>query len=554
MNAPFPESTLDAPQARAAFVAAMQTPAPYAGAHEVSQTVRLVETHVSWVFLTGPFAYKVKKPLRLDFLDYSTAARREHFCHEELRLNQRHAPGLYVDVVGIGGSAQAPRVATADGAFFEHALRMKQFDPSQELAHRLQRDDVTREEIAELTTELAHMHATAQRAAVEATYGRPETVHRFTRDNFDEIARVLVTGAGVPAVDDDERSMSASRALLEDLRPQLEAGFARLRETLERRRLAGFVRECHGDLHCGNVVRWDGRLVAFDGLEFDPALRYIDVASDVAFLTMDLGVNGRPDLRHALLDAWTATSGDYAAVELLPYFEPYRALVRAKVASLRGSQSGEARTESRRAVERYLAWAHGHARPGRPMMLVMAGLSGSGKTWLARRLARACNALHLRSDVERKRLAGLGALEDSRSPPDGGLYTREFGERTYERLRECAGCCLRGGLHVIVDAANLRRHERAAFAQLARDTGAEFKLIHCDAPLDTLRLRVAARRSEDSDASEATVELLDRQPGYWEPLTDDERSMGIQLDTRDADAVERAIRRLRNEAECGGTQ
>ena len=548
MNAPFPESALDGPQARATFVAAMQSPAPYAGAHEVSPTVRLVETHVSWVFLTGPFAYKVKKPLRLDFLDYSTAARREQFCHEELRLNRRHAPGLYVDVVGIGGSAQAPRIAAADGVFFEHALRMKQFDPLQELAHRLQRDDVTREEIAELATDLARMHATAQRAFVDAAYGRPETVHRFTRDNFDEIARVLAAGAGGPAAD-DERSMSACRALLDALRPQLEAGFARLRETLERRRLAGFVRECHGDLHCGNVVRWDGRLVAFDGLEFDPALRYIDVASDLAFLTMDLGVHGRPDLRHALLDAWTTASGDYAAVELLPYFEPYRALVRAKVAGLRGSQSGEARTESRRATERYLAWAHEHAHPKRPLMLVMAGLSGSGKTWFARRLACACNALHLRSDVERKRLAGLGPLADSRSPPDGGLYTRGFGARTYDRLRECAGSCLRGGLHVIVDAANLRRQERAAFVQLARDTGAEVRLVHCDAPLDTLRQRVATRRAEDTDASEATVELLDRQPGYWEPLTDDERSMALHLDTRDADAVERAICRLRNEAE-----
>ena len=549
MNAPFPESTLDGPQARAAFVAAMQTPAPYAGAHEVSPTVRLVETHVSWVFLTGPFAYKVKKPLHLDFLDYSTAARREHFCHEELRLNRRHAPDLYVDVVGIGGSAQAPRVAAANGAFFEHALRMKQFDPSQELAHRLQRDDVTREEIAGLATDLARMHAIAQRASAEAAHGHPDTVHRFTRDNFDEIARVLAAGAGEPAADDDERSMSACRALLDDLRPQLEAGFAHLRETLEWRRLAGFVRECHGDLHCGNVVRWDGRLVAFDGLEFDPALRFIDVASDVAFLTMDLGVRGRPDLRHALLDAWTAASGDYAAMELLPYFEPYRALVRAKVAGLRVRQSGEARTESRRAMERYLAWAHEHARPKRPLMLVMAGLSGSGKTWFARRLACACNALHLRSDVERKRLAGLAPLADSRSPPDGGIYTREFGARTYDRLRECASSCLRGGLHVIVDAANLRRHERATFVQLARDARAEVRLVHCDAPLDTLRQRVAARRAEDADASEATVELLDRQPGYWEPLTDDERSMAVHLDTRDADAVERAIRRLRSEAE-----
>ncbi len=521
---------LDAPATRAAFVAAMQTPAPYAARHAVVLPVRLVETHVSWVFLTGPYAYKVKKPLRLSFLDYSTAARRKAFCHEELRLNRRHAPGLYVDVVGIGGTPTAPCVGAPDGAF-EHALCMRQFDPQLELTPLLARGAVDGEEIGRLGADLAQMHVAAQRADAASGHGRPDRLHRVTLDNFDAIRSGLADATGCTRLDELQRDLDAS--------------FAGVADTMERRRRDGFVRECHGDLHCGNVVRWQGRLVAFDGLEFDPALRFIDVANDIAFLTMDLAAHGRSELRHALLETWTAASGDYAAVALLPYYERYRALVRAKVAVLRGGQSAEASVESQRSARQYLAWASARGQPHRPRLVVMVGLSGSGKTWLARRLATACEALHLRSDVERKRLAGLGPLDDSRSPPDGGLYTREFGERTYARLRECAHSCLAGGANVIVDAANLRHDERSGFLRLGQEFGADVRLVHCHAPLATLKQRVAMRRTGTADASEATVELLDRQPGYWEPFDHAERPLVRRIDTGDAHDVERLVAELR---------
>ncbi len=337
------------------------------------------------------------------------------------------------------------------------------------------------------------MHVAAQRADAASGHGRPDRLHRVTLDNFDAIRSGLADATGCTRLDELQRDLDAS--------------FAGVADTMERRRRDGFVRECHGDLHCGNVVRWQGRLVAFDGLEFDPALRFIDVANDIAFLTMDLAAHGRSELRHALLETWTAASGDYAAVALLPYYERYRALVRAKVAVLRGGQSAEANVESQRSARQYLAWASARGQPHRPRLVVMVGLSGSGKTWLARRLATACEALHLRSDVERKRLAGLGPLDDSRSPPDGGLYTREFGERTYARLRECAHSCLAGGANVIVDAANLRHDERSGFLRLGQEFGADVRLVHCHAPLATLKQRVAMRRTGTADASEATVEL-----------------------------------------------
>ncbi len=325
MNAGQYNSPLDAPAAQAAFAAAMQDPAAFAALHPVPGPVTCIETHVSWVFLTGPFAYKVKKPLRLSFIDYSTAERRAALCREELRLNRRHAPGLYVDVVPIAGTPAAPRVGATDSPPFEHALRMVQFDPQLELTQLLQSGAVAAGELQDFGKRIAQMHATAAIAAGADTFGTPDNAHRITLDNFDEIARVL------PGRDEAQQ--------LARLRGQAQRLFAAGRPLMEQRRQDGRVREGHGDLHCGNVVRWQGTLAAFDGLEFDPGLRFIDVANDLAFLTMDLAVHGRTDLRREALQAWLETSGDFAAVALLPYFELYRALVRAKVAALRGQQA-----------------------------------------------------------------------------------------------------------------------------------------------------------------------------------------------------------------------
>jgi aminoglycoside phosphotransferase family enzyme/predicted kinase len=529
VNAADHNSPLETPAAQGAFIAAMQRPASYTALHGVTGPVRCIETHISWVFLTGRYAYKVKKPLRLSFLDYSSPARRAQCCREELRLNRRHAPDLYLDVVPIAGTPDQPVVGGA-GPAFEHALRMLQFDPAEELAHLLQSGHLGPGEIAALGGSIARTQQAADRVAADDRFGMPDTVHRITLENFTEIARLL-PGAG---------------GLLGDMRSRIEIAFAQVRALMSSRREHGFVRECHGDLHCGNVVRWQGRLVPFDGLEFDPALRFIDVASDLAFLSMDLGAHDRADLRRELLNAWTVACGDFAAVALLPYYEGYRALVRAKVAALRGQQArGVAAADSAALAHRYLKWERGRMQRQSPSLIVMAGLSGSGKTWLSTRLATACDAFHLRSDIERKRLAGLGPLDASNSPPDGGLYTRAFNERTYARLRECVESCLAGGESVLVDAANLRRHERQAFVQIAARHGAPATIVHCSAPVEERKARVARRSAAAADASEATEDLLERQTDFWEPLAPDEQGIALTVDTTDAAAVSRVLEKLK---------
>jgi predicted kinase len=262
---------------------------------------------------------------------------------------------------------------------------------------------------------------------------------------------------------------------------------------------------------------------------------------------MDLAERGQPALRHAVLQAWAETLGDFAGLPLLPYYETYRALVRAKVAALRALQFEAADPLRGAAVAqclRYLDWAEARLAPARPTLAMTCGLSGSGKTWLASQAAERLGALHLRSDVERKRIAGLGPLDDSRSLPDAGIYTLEFNDRTYERLHDCAAAALAGGESVIVDAAFLRRGERGRFLELARARGLPCAILHCQAPDAVLRERVAARAAARSDASEAGLDVLERQPGYWEPLDERELAMTVAIDTSVSSAVASALGRL----------
>ena len=295
-------------------------------------------------------------------------------------------------------------------------------------------------------------------------------------------------------------------------------------------------------------MRWDGELTPFDGIEFDPALRFIDVASDLAFLSMDLSVRGRDDLRHAALQAWVEKTGDFQAIRLLPRFEAYRALVRAKVAALRAlqhSRGAAARLQGCELAMRYLDWVASRPGRGRPSLLLTCGYSGSGKTWLSRALATALRALHLRSDVERKRLAGLGAMEDSCSPRDRGIYTPEYTRRTYDRLHDCAGDALRGGESIIVDAAFLKREERERMLGLADRLGLRAATLHCVAPDEVLRERVRGRTLAANDASEAGLAILRRQPGFWEDFGEAELERTVRVDTTAPDAVAACLSALR---------
>ena len=473
-------------------------------------TVELVETHISWVFLVGDLAYTVKKPVRLEFLDFSTPALRRHFCEEELRLNRRFAPDLYL---GLSRVVSTPAGLAVDvpGQVVDHAVRMRRFDRDEELDALLGRGAAGPALLRHFGGRLAGQHAAAPRAGPAQPWARPERTLEACRENFAELRR---------------RDDGSRLAQVESLASWTERRFEELAARFDDRLEAARFRECHGDLHCANVVRHGGELWPFDALEFDPGLNWIDVANDLAFLTMDLRARAHPELAAALLDGWLAASGDFDALGVLRFYESYRAGVRAKVAAIRRSQHPARGLADARDIGRYLDCASAATRDRRPLLVVMSGPSGSGKSWLAERLLGPLGAVRVRSDVERKRLAGLPA--DAAS--DGSIYSAGMTARTYERLGHLAAAALQDGFSVVVDAACLRAGERRHFARLAREVGVPHVLVALEAGRDTLLRRIGERQSAGEDPSEATGAVLERQLAFAEPLQPDEARGALVVD------------------------
>lgn len=495
------------------LIAALLDPSAYP--HPAGR-VELVETHASWLLLAGGFAYKIKKPVTLPFLDYGTLAKREACCRAELALNRRPglAPDLYLDVVPIGGTPARPRIGELPA--IEWAVRMKRFDEGGRLDHLAARDLLLPAQLTQLAESLRAFHGSAPAAASATLFGSPDQVLGAARENFFELRQLL------PAVD---------QPAVERLARWTDGEFARRAADFAVRKDGGFIREGHGDLHLGNLVLIDGRVTPFDCIEFNEDFRWNDPASEIAFVWIDLLDHGRPGLAAWFLNAWLEAGGDFGAMAVFRFYAVYRALVRAKVASLRaGQEPADAARGEFAAARGYLDLALRIAEPPPPTLVITCGLSGSGKTTAstARLLdteqTAAGSLLRLRSDVERKRLFGLAAGDSSGSPPDGGIYTAEATTRTYARLLDLARGLLAMGWPVIVDAAFLKRAERESFSSLASGLGIGFRILATDAPPDELRRRLLARTG---DASEATVAVLERQLAWFEPLSAAEQGVAF---------------------------
>lgn len=493
---------------------------PRAYPHFVDE-VQLIETHISWVFLAGDYAYKVKKPLALPFLDYGTLARRERCCREELRLNRRTAPEVYLDVVAIAGTP--PRVG-GEGAVREWAVRMRRFPQAALLdalatAHSLQPWHVDA-----FAAAVAQFHEVAARDEPGSAFGTPAAVTAPALANFDEIAAF-----GAPP---------GSEEALAVLRAWTEREAARLAPRFAGRKAEGRVRECHGDLHLGNAFLSGAAVRLFDAIEFDPRLRWTDTMDDVAFAYMDLIAHGLPRMAYRFLDAWLERSGDFEGLDVLRYYAVYRALVRCKVACLRRRDAADEATgrEATQRFERYLLLAARLALREPPVLVLMHGASASGKTVGSQRLLEALGAIRLRSDVERKRLQGLPPTARAYAAPGEGAYSPARTDATYARLEQLARRVLAAGYPVVVDATFLDRARREPFAALARESGAAFQILCCRAPADVLRGRIERRLMKGDDASDAGIDVLERQLAGLQPLGADEQVHQTVLDTTTASA------------------
>ncbi|MGK7294373.1 MAG: AAA family ATPase [Candidatus Wenzhouxiangella sp. M2_3B_020] len=490
-------------------------------------SVECIETHISWVLLAGDFVYKIKKPLDLGFLDFTELDRRRYYCEEEVRLNRRTAPDLYLGVAPVTGSRERPRIDD-DGPAIEYAVRMRRFDTDNAFDRLLDRGALTRDHVADLAGQLARLHDVAAAAEPEGGYGTFDQVADPMHDNFEALeAHARRHG--------DERL----RRLRWWTGKRLEA----LADLIDERREQGFVRECHGDAHLGNVVLVDGRATLFDCIEFSEELRWIDVANDVAFTIMDLRDRGAPALSWSALDEYLARTGDFDGVRLLPLYMVYRALVRAKVQTFAREQADD--EDRRRQLDReiygYVELAGTIAGDRRPGVIVTRGLSGSGKSWLARRLVERIGMVRLRSDVERKRLHGLAADDTSGSELDDDLYSSEATERTYEHLAGATSRVVDAGLPALVDATCLKAWQRERFRRLAAELDVPFGIVDCRAPTDVLEQRIRDRQRKGEDASEADVEVLHAQIGSGESLSADEKTCAVAVDTRSGEEVDAAV-------------
>ena len=516
--------------------------------HDVD-SIELIETHISWVILTGGYAYKIKKPVDFGFLDFSSLDKRKRYCEQEVKLNRRLAPMIYLDVVPIT-ETKAGLTMGDGGDVIEYAVRMKQFPQSAQLDNMLKDGRLSPEHMDAIALMLADFHRAIERADRSVDFGTPETVYDPVEENFEQVRQHLDTD------DYDHR--------LVKLAGQVATQYSKLRVVIEQRKQDGYVQQCHGDMHLRNMLWLDTDNfhgpVAFDCIEFNDNLSWIDVISELAFLVMDLQSRNEYGLANRLLNRYLEATGDYAGLQLLSFYQCYRAMVRAKVSVLRLEQENNQQennqqqesdqqdvdVQERRQVlaefESYLALAESYSRQTKPTLILMHGLSASGKSSVSQQLIDELSVIRIRSDVERKRMYDVATQDHSHDDIDQGLYSPQASAMTYTRLLDLSESVLVSGMSVVVDAAFLRYDQRLPFEQMAQRLSLPLLILEVSASHDELRRRIVARKG---DVSDANLAVLENQISSHQPFRDDEHALVYSFDTqRGKQALQALYQRL----------
>ena len=511
-----------------ALINALQNPAIYP--HD-TEDFRVIETHISTVILTGPYAYKIKKPVNFGFLDFTSLDARRHFCQEEVRLNQRLTSGLYLDVIAITGSPEAPQLG-GSGEIIEYAIRMRQFPQEQLLDRMLQRGELGTVEIDALTRQISRFHLDAPAVAQGHPLAQSDAIMAPVRQNFEQIRPLLSEAA-------DLQQLDALEAWAED-------SFQRLLPLLEQRCQNGSIRECHGDIHLGNATVLDGEVVLFDCIEFNEPFRLIDIACDAFFLAMDLEDRGQHALARRFTNNWLEQTGDYECLPLINFYKAYRAMVRAKVNLFRLAQESNpaVQTDVLRQYRSYTRLAESYSAIPARFLAITHGISACGKSTVAMQLVEGLGALRLRSDVERKRLFGEQTVTGN--PVDTGLYSAELTQQTYAHLHQQALAALQAGYPVVIDAAYLMQEQRQQAAEVAQSSGVPLLILDCQAPDEVVAQWLIERRAAGIDPSDATPEVVAAQRTTRQPLTAEEQQYSQTVLTNDAISMDGLVERIRN--------
>jgi uncharacterized protein len=498
--------------------------------HPVQEPIQLLQTHISYILLTGEYAYKVKKPVNFGFLDFTTLEKRHHFCQEELRLNRRLSPELYLAVVPIVQDSDSSRIRISEtdlGTIVDYTIQMRQFPQEALLSQLFQQDKLTPEMVQELGLLVAQFHTNAEIQVDLQSYGSLTSIQQVAANNYDIseafIESETTTGSGV----------TQNRTQLTETQNFTHQFFTEHADWFLQRQAEGKIREGHGDLHLNNICFYPNKIRIFDCIEFNPEFRIIDVMYDVAFLVMDLEFQGRVDLANLFLNTYLEHTGDYWGAALMPLYLSMRAYIRGNINSLTVQDSvipATEKTKSLQLAKAYYRLAWDYTQRSHGQLLLMSGLSGSGKSSIARQLAQRLNALHLRSDAVRKHLSSTPLYQrgDTNGTFGSGIYTPEMTAKTYDYLLELGLFLAQQGWTVILDA----KYDRQALRQtaLAAATAAQLPIhfIQCTAPVEVLRDRLKARTG---DIADATADMLDAQIKVAEPFTSIEEAMATVLNT-----------------------
>lgn len=492
------------------------------------------ETHISYVLLTGEYVYKFKKPVDLGFLDFTTLEKRKYYCEEELRLNRRLAPQMYLAVVSVHGDPEHP-VIEGEGPLLEYAVKMQQFDTADRMDLVTARGELTVAHIDQLAQLVVRFHESIPIAGLDTHFGTLEVIRQRVMQNFEQVLQ--------------HTDNAEITSLCNQVRAWSEATLDKRQELIAQRKQQGSVRECHGDMHMANIILPEGKPVIYDCIEFSEDLRWIDTISEVAFLYMDLDFHQQHKLALRFLNDYLSRNGDYAGLGMLCIYLVYRAMVRAKVNSI-GAKQQEAKpelaAECLTTTKKYLALARNYIESfASPILIVLHGLSGSGKSWLAEQLRESYGAIHIRSDVERKRLLGFSAETKTKSGVGKGAYSADMTSQTYQRLFDLASLIVQAGPSVIVDATFLKKNHRQHFKELAQSLKVPFVILDIQASESILRSRIIKRAEHDKDASEATLAVLEQQLKSQEPLTEDEEVYSIHIDTEKPLEQEQLVQQIK---------
>jgi len=476
------------------------------------EVITTIETHISVIFLTGSYAYKLKKPVNFGFLDFSTLALRKRYCELEITLNQRTAPNLYLKTLPLyydGASFSFKPI----GELVDYLNQMVQFNPNAVLGRILSNETLPQSQIHQLASDIAHFHLNAQTIQENEDktlpWGHPDNLLHPMLDNFPTLLKTF----GHP--DDQYR--------LNQLAQWTRFTQKSLFRFLEDRRRNGFVRACHGDIHLDNIALLDGVATLFDGIEFNEQFRWIDVINDLAFLLVDLENRQQFLLKRQLLNQYLKVTGDYEGLACLVFYQVYRAMVRAKISALRAHQledHPEQATQTLAIARHYINQAEETAyHVETPKLILMQGVAGSGKSTYAQQLLQYQNAIILSSDIERKRLYGIAPLDRLNEVEKRQLYSPEMSRRTYQRLLALSETLLSLGYSVIVDATFLKEAHRKPFQDIANKHNYGFKIFCIDATLNLAQIKhnLQLRQQSNQDPSDATIEVMESQCQQFEP-------------------------------------